>query len=290
MLIFNSLFKKRTLHGRYIQRKSYALKFYTRTITLTSTITKRKSLHQELAENKRYVESLEKQIEKLERLAGIGTAASMILHEMNNLLTPLGNYAALALRNPQDESLTQKALQKAKKNCEQAAKVTEAVLGMTNGKNNERKTVKLAELVDEVFECLCRDFSKDSITVKKEISSDLTMCAAPVKLEQLIMNLVLNSRAALLETGGGTLNISGEQCGQFIKIKVSDTGCGMDEETAGRVFEPLFTTRANGGPGKSGAGLGLAFCKKVAEEHGGTISVESEPGTGSTFTIMLPRN
>jgi signal transduction histidine kinase len=280
-----------TLHGRYIQRKSFAQRFYTRTIALTSTITKRKSLHQELAANKRRVESLEKQIEKLERLAGIGTAASMILHEMNNLLTPLGTYAALALRNPQDKSLTQKALQRAKKNCERATKVAEAVLGMANGKNNERKDVKLAELVDDVFECLCRDFSKDGITVRKEISSDLTVCAARVKLEQLIMNLVLNGRAALLETGGGILSISAKQCGQFVRIKVADTGCGMDKQIVGRIFEPLFTTRAGvGGESRPGAGLGLAFCKKVAEEHGGTISVESEPGTGSTFTIMLPRS
>jgi signal transduction histidine kinase len=256
---------------------------------LTSTITKRKSLHQELAANKRRIESLEKQIEKLERLAGIGTAASMILHEMNNLLTPLGAYAALALRNPQDKSITQKALRQAKKNCERAAKVAEALFGMANGKNDERKPVKLAELVDNVFECLCRDFSKDGVTVKKDVSSNLTVYASPVKLEQLIMNLVLNSRAALLETGGGMLSISGEQCGQFVKIKVIDTGCGMDRQTAVRVFEPLFTTRAgDDGEGRPGAGLGLAFCKKVAEEHGGTISVESEPGMGSTFTIMLP--
>jgi two-component system NtrC family sensor kinase len=248
-------------------------------------------LHQELAANKHQVESLERQIEKLERLAGIGTAAAMILHEVNNLLTPLGTYAALALRNPQDKSLTQKALQQAKTNCERAVKVAEAVLGMTNGKNNEKKDVKLAELVDDVFDCLCRDFNKDSITVRKEISRDLTVCAVPVKLEQLIMNLVLNGRAALLETGGGILSISAERCGQFVKIKVADTGCGMDKQTAGQIFEPLFTTKAgNGGEGRPGAGLGLAFCKKVAEEHGGTISVESEPGTGSTFTIMLPRN
>ena len=258
---------------------------------MTSTITKRKSLHQELAANKNRVESLEKQIEKLERLAGIGTAAAMILHEMNNLLTPMGNYATLALRNPQDKALIQKALQQAKKNCERASKVSEAVLGMANCKNNEKKDVKLSELVEEVFECLCRDFSKDGITVKKEISSDLTVYATPVKLEQLIMNLVLNSRAALLETGGGILGISAEKCGQFVKIKVADTGCGMDKETAGRIFEPLFTTKAgDGGEGRPGAGLGLAFCKKVAEEHGGTISVESEPGTGSIFTIMLPRS
>lgn len=258
---------------------------------MTSTITKRKSLHQELAESKRRVESLENQIDTLERFAGIGRASAMILHEMNNLLTPLGTYAALALRNQQDKALVQKALQRAKENGTRAAKVAEAVLDMANGKNSERKTVKLRKLVDDVFECLCRDFSKDGITVKKDISDGLTVYATPVKLEQLIMNLVLNGRAALLDSGGGILSISGEQCGQFVKIKVADNGCGMDKETAGRIFEPLFTTRSGSdNSDRQGTGLGLSFCKEVTEEHGGTISVESEPGTGSTFTIMLPRD
>jgi signal transduction histidine kinase len=220
----------------------------------------------------------------------MGTAASMILHEINNLLTPVSTYAALAIRNPQDKSLTQKALERAKDNCERAAKVAEAVLGMANGSTQKMQRVKVAALVDEVFACLCRDFSKDGITVKKQISDDLTVLAVPVKLEQVIMNLVLNGREALLATGGGTLTISGENCGEFVKIKVADTGCGMDKEKAGRIFEPFFTTKGTNtdSSGRLGVGLGLAFCKKCVEEHRGTISVESEPGTGSVFTITLP--
>ncbi len=203
----------------------------------------------------------------------------------------MGTYADLALRNPQDKSLTQKTLQRAKENCERAAKVAEAVLGTANGNTQTMQQVKLTALVDDVFACLCRDFSKDGITVKKQISDDLTVSAVPVKLEQIIMNLVLNSREALLATGGGTLSISGEDCGEFVKIEVCDTGCGMDKEKAGRIFEPFFTTKGvnNDNSGRPGVGLGLAFCKKGVEEHGGTISVESEPGAGSVFTIILPR-
>lgn len=258
---------------------------------MTSTVAKRRSLHQELAANRRRVDSLSKQVEQLERPASMGTAASMILHEINNLLTPVGTYAELALRNPQDKTLAQKALQRAKENCERAAKVAEAVLGVVNGNSQKSERVKLAELVDEVFACLCRDFSKDGITVKKQISDDLTVLVVPIKLEQIIMNMVLNARQALLATGGGALSISGEDCGEFVRIKVADTGCGMDKDTAGRIFEPFFTTKSGDGDssGRSGTGLGLAFCKRGVEEHGGTISVESEPGAGSVFTIMLPR-
>jgi len=255
---------------------------------LTSTVARRKSLHRALAVNTQEVASLRQQIKGLERLASMGTAASMILHEMNNLLTPVGTSAELALRHPQDGELAQKALRRAQENCERAARVAEAILNMANGKGEKKQQVGLAGLVDEVFECLCRDFARDCITVKKDIDPDLTVCAVPVKLQQTIMNLVLNAREALLATGGGTLRISGENCNGFVRIRVSDSGCGIDKETVGRIFEPFFTTKTDDDSGRSGAGLGLALCKRVVEDHGGTISVESEPGTGSTFTITLP--
>lgn len=255
---------------------------------MTSTVAKRKSLHRALETNRQQVDSLRQHISSLERLASMGTAASMILHELNNLLAPVGTSAALALRHPEDRKLAEKALRRAQANCERAAKVAEAILSMTNGKGEKKQRVSLAKLVYEVFECLCRDFAKDGIAVKKDIDPDLTVLAVPVKLQQIIMNLILNAREALLATGGGTLCISGQDCNGFVRIRVSDTGCGMDSTTASRIFEPFFTTKSDDDLGRSGAGLGLALCKRVVEEHGGTISVESEPGAGSTFTITLP--
>jgi C4-dicarboxylate-specific signal transduction histidine kinase len=246
-------------------------------------------LHRQLGDNKRQVDSLKQQVRQLEQLANMGTAAAMILHEVNNLLTPVGTYADLALRNPDDKALSEKALKRAKENCARATKIAEAVVAAAGGNNQQKQQVQIAKLVDDVFTCLSRDFSKDCITVKKEIDEGLTVEAVQVKLEQVIMNLVLNARQAMLETGGGTLSITAERRGDFIRIEVADTGCGMDKITAGRIFEPFFTTKQRDSEsGRLGAGLGLAFCKESVEEYGGTISVETEPGAGSVFAIMLP--
>lgn len=256
---------------------------------MTSTVANRKSLHRQLEDNRRQVDSLKQQVQQLEHLANMGTAAAMILHEVNNLLTPVGTYADLALRNPNDKTLSEKALKRAKDNCARSAKIAEAVFAMAGGGRQEKHRVEITKLIDDVFTCLSRDFSKDCITVKKDIEEGLTVEAVPVKLEQVIMNLILNARHAMLETGGGTLNITAAQRDGFIRIEVADTGCGIDKNTASRIFEPFFTTKQRDcEQGKLGAGLGLAFCMKTVEEHGGTISVESEPGKGSVFAVMLP--
>lgn len=289
--MLNPLFKKTRPGGRYTQRRSLAQEFYTRMSVLTSTIDKRQSLHRQLEESKQKVESLSKQIDALEGLASVGTAAAMIAHEINNLLTPVGSYATLALRNPEDKALAEKALKRTGDNCRRAAEVTEAILDITKSQDEQKQQENLAKLVEDVFLCLCRDFSKDGITVKKDISKNLTVYAVPVKLRQVIMNLVLNAREAMLDSRGGTLRISGEDCGDCVKIKIADTGCGMSKETVSRIFEPFFTTKSGNDNGlkRPGAGLGLALCRRIIEQHSGVISVESEPNTGSTFTITLPQ-
>jgi signal transduction histidine kinase len=268
----------------------YAQKFYTREDALTSIVARRKSLHRVLQTSSAEVEQLRRENKNLRRLAAMGTAASMILHEVNNLLTPVGTSADLALRHPEDKMLAQKALHRAQDNCERAAQVTQAVLDMFSGNGQKTEQVRVASVVDAVFGCLCRDFSKDGITVKKDVDAGLTVLAAPVTLGQVIMNLILNAREALLAAGGGMLSISARNSGGLAKITVSDTGCGMDRSTVEKIFEPFFTTKREADePGRSGTGLGLALCKRVVDELGGTICAESEPGAGSTFTVTLPR-
>jgi signal transduction histidine kinase len=258
---------------------------------LTSTIEKRKSLHAALGAHKQQLDTLRGRLDTLEKQANIGKAASMILHEINNLLTPVGTSAELAMRYPDDKNLADKALKRAKENCARAVEVTRAVLDMNNGKKQEKEPVNIASLIDDVFTCLCRDFSKDGITVSKQVDRNLTVLAVPIKLQQVIMNLILNARQALIETGGGNLSISAEGHDNFIKIQVSDSGCGMEKNIIKKIFEPFFTTKTDNSSNteRSGTGLGLAFCKECVEQHEGTISVKSEPGAGSTFTITLPR-
>ncbi len=254
---------------------------------MTSILERRKSLHRQLEQVQRHSESLSGQIDHLAGLASVGTAAAMIAHEINNLLTPVGSYAQLALHHLDDKELAKKALQRAYENCQKAGQVVEAILNVSNAGCDEKEDINLASLVDQVFDCLCRDFGKDGITVKCDIPQDLTIYTMGVKLQQVIMNLIINARDALLESRGGILTIKARRCEQSAKMTISDTGCGIEKKNIKRVFEPFFTTKSSS-ESQGGSGLGLAFCKRIVEQHGGTISVESEPQKGCTFMIVLP--
>jgi two-component system, NtrC family, sensor kinase len=256
---------------------------------LASIIEKRKSLHKQIEVHQREKEQMQFQFGQLQALANIGISTSMIAHEINNLLTPISNYAELALKHPEDKPLTEKALQKAARNCARASKVMSSILAMTNKKEEKKSEVKLLALVEEIFSCLCRDFGKDGITVRIDIPPDLTIWAVDVQIQQAIMNLILNAREAMLPKGG-VLTIRSEQKETGVEIEVSDTGSGIARENLSRIFEPFFTTKADSKNHSitTGSGLGLAFCKKVIELHNGSVSVESQPSKGSTFRILLP--
>lgn len=236
------------------------------------------------------IDSLNAQISSLQALANIGTSTCMIAHEINNLLTPLANYASFSLNNPDDKTLTGKALGKVIGNCDKIRRIMQSMLAVANGEDQEKLICSLTAFVDDIFGCLCRDFSKDGITVRIQIPEDLAVWAVPAQIQQLLMNLILNARDAMMP-GGGVLTISASHQTDAVRIKVSDTGCGIDAADLDNIFEPFFTTKSDKSSSShrpAGAGLGLAFCKKVIESHNGSISVESQPDEGTTFTIELP--
>lgn len=256
---------------------------------MTSIIEKRLSLHQRLAEQEQENSALKSQNLQLQALATLGSATCMIAHEINNLLTPLTSYAALAVQNPNDADLAKKVLDKTVRNCQRASKIMQSMLAMANGQKQDRQEICVKTLVDEVFTCLCRDFAKDGITVQTSIPADLHVECVPVQIEQVLMNLILNARDAMLP-GGGSLKFTASADDGHVDILVSDTGRGIPAEHLASVFRPFFTTkngkdRATG----SGSGVGLAFCRRIVDAHDGEISVTSQTGRGSTFTIRLPR-
>jgi signal transduction histidine kinase len=256
---------------------------------LTSIIEKRLSLHQRLARREEENDALKSQNTQLQALATLGSATCMIAHEINNLLTPLATYASLAVQNPKDKELAEKVLDRTARNCRRASKIMESMLGMANGRKQQYELANVRALVEEVFTCLCRDFHKDGITVDIAVAEDLQMHCVPVQIQQVLMNLVLNARDAML-SGGGVLTVRASRRRQTIRIEVSDTGTGIAPEHSTNIFKPFFTTKTgdNGPTSYSGSGVGLAFCKRIVDAHDGEIGVESEPGEGSTFWIRLP--
>lgn len=257
---------------------------------MTRLLEKRVCLHRKVEDHQQQVEVLKSQLNSLQGLANIGSATCMIAHEINNLLTPISSYAALALNNPEDKALSEKALTKAMCNCERASKVMESILSLANGQRQEKKRCNVAAMVEEVFNCLCRDFAKDGITVNNTVPKELTIQVVSVQIQQVLMNLILNARDAMLP-GGGILSIKGADNSESIILEVSDSGCGIKPENLTKIFEPFFSTKKDGKVASQGggSGLGLTFCKRIVEEHGGTISVESEIAKGSKFRITLPK-
>jgi signal transduction histidine kinase len=258
---------------------------------LTNIVEKRLSLHKNLKDQRQLNNELKSQITQLQTLANVGTTTYMVAHEINNLLTPLGSFAALALKHPDDRALTEKALRKAIRNCEQASKIMESMLAMADGETQDKKNVPLMSLVQEIFACLCRDFAKDGIAVNIDIDKDLTVWGVPVQVQQVLMNLILNARDAMLPHGG-ILTIKAHDTNAGVQIEIADTGCGIEDADLEKIFEPFVTTKADkNSPAKnSGAGLGLAFCKRIIDEHGGCISVDSKAAEGTTFKITLPKS
>ena len=257
---------------------------------MASITEKRVCLHRRIKDQQQQNIDLKSQLNHLQHLANIGTVSYMIAHEINNLLTPLKTYADLALRNFDDKALCEKALHKTIQNCERASNVMESMLALANNQRQEKKNTELLGLVEEIFGCLCRDFGKDGITVEINIPHGLTVFAIPVQIQQVLMNLILNARQAMLPRGG-VLSIRAEVKDEAVEIEVEDTGAGIKPADLERIFDPFFTTKKDGNSTSenSGAGLGLAFCKRVIEGHNGLITVDSRPGHGSKFRIILPK-
>jgi signal transduction histidine kinase len=247
-------------------------------------IENRKALHHQIAEVENQYKALEEQMAQLQPLANLGMAWAMTAHELNNLLTPIANYAQLAIQNPQDTVLSEKALKKTLDLSKRAAGMLEKVLFLAGSCGQEKKHYRLLTLVDDVFECLGRDFSKDKISVVRQIPEHVCVWGDIGSLRQVMMNLVLNAHQAMQDKGG-TLKITAAEDAEFIRIEIADSGCGIKPENLKHLFTPFYTSGK-----KNGNGLGLAFCRKVIESHGGCIVVDSQWGHGSHFRILLPKS
>ncbi|MBN2456718.1 MAG: HAMP domain-containing histidine kinase [Sedimentisphaerales bacterium] len=257
---------------------------------MTSIIEKRLSLHKSLADQQKQNDALKSHISQLQALANIGSTMYMIAHEINNLLTPLSSYATFALNNLDDEPIVKKALERAVQNCQRASKIMDSMLTLTNGQKQQNQHCQLSSLIKEIFDSLCRDFAKDKITVNIVIAEDIVIWAVPVQIQQVLMNLILNARDAMLPRGG-ILTIKAQENSDSVQIEVTDSGSGIKPDDLKKIFEPFSTTKADKKSSlqHSGSGLGLAFCKRIIDSHGGCISVESELDKASTFRITLPK-
>ncbi len=228
------------------------------------------------------LKSIQEQLRKTERIAELGTLASGMAHEIGTPMNVILGRAEYLLQRTADEGM-KKGLATIVTQIERITKVMNQLLAFARRKTPERRAVDLGEIVEDSLEMFQERIAHSRITVEKAIEADIPSVQADRdQLIQVLINLMVNSLHAMPD--GGTLRLSLNRERGHVCLGVSDTGHGMPEETRSKVFEPFFTTKDFG----KGTGLGLTVAKGIIEEHGGTITVESVVGKGSTFWIRLP--
>lgn len=231
------------------------------------------------------VQTLRHQLKHSQRLASMGTMAAMVAHEFNNILTPVVSYAQIAKNNP---SLMTKALDRAASGGLRATAICQALLGFAGDQPPAAQPVPLHELVSDTLAAMAREPHKDRIDLALTIPEGTTVVTRRVELQQILLNLLLNARAAVLaQSGPRKIEVSAHSVGQNLLISVTDNGVGISPENIEKIFQPFFTTK-NSAPGGEGSGLGLAICREIAHDLGGEIQVQSTPGVGTTFAVQLP--
>ncbi|BAY93541.1 MULTISPECIES: hybrid sensor histidine kinase/response regulator [unclassified Tolypothrix] len=241
---------------------------------------------------------LEAQLFRAQRLESIGTLASGIAHDLNNILTPiLAGAQLLPMKFPDVDERTRHLLEILEVNAKRGADLVKQVLSFARGVEGKRINLQIRHLIVEVSKVLKETFPK-SIQVSTDLSKDLWVVSGDgTQIHQVLMNLCVNARDAM--PNGGSLSICAKnlyidenyarmnleaKVGPYIVITVTDTGVGIPEEHLDRIFEPFFTTKEVG----QGTGLGLSTVLGIIKSHGGFINVHSEKGVGTSFEVYLP--
>jgi two-component system, cell cycle sensor histidine kinase and response regulator CckA len=238
----------------------------------------------------------EQQFRQAQKMEAMGRLAGGIAHDFNNLLTVIGGYTQLALEKlPQGDRLHQSLLEVSRA-AEQAEWLTRQLLALSRNKTPEPSVIDLNALIRDT-EKMLRRLIGENIELRVSLRDGLAAVRAdPGQMVQVLVNLAVNARDAMPERGSLTIRTETVEVGEelsrawklkpstHVRLSISDTGTGMDEETQSHMFEPFFTTKPEG----QGTGLGLSMVYGVVKQSGGSVTVSSEPGVGTVFEILLP--
>jgi len=244
-------------------------------------------------------EKLEAQLRQAQKLEAIGTLAGGIAHDFNNILAAIMGYTEMVLYDIPENAASHHDLEQVLRATHRAKDLVQQILAFSRqGEIQARQPIAVDRIIKEAL-TLLRATLPTTIEFRQDISNESeTIMGDPTQLHQVVVNLCTNAAHAMRETGGvlevtlGRIEfdaVSSEgyenlQPGSFVKLTVKDTGHGMDSNTIERIFDPYFTTKAVG----EGSGLGLAVIQGIVKRHEGAISVQSEPGKGTVFEILLP--
>lgn len=262
-----------------------------RTMELTQAY---RSLQHEMEKRKK----AEEQLRHTQKMKAIGTLAGGIAHDFNNILAGIIGFTEMVMDDTDPASREYRRLELVIKGAQRGRDLVKQILTFSRQVGHEQKPVALSDIVNEGLKLL-RPLIPATTQIRSEISTgDDTILADPAQMHQVLMNLCMNSVQAMGKRGGtleigvardhfkkaGQVPVAGMKPGDYVTLTVRDTGCGMKPETIERIFDPFFTTRAHA----EGSGLGLSVVHGIVQSHEGFVTVESEPGKGSLFSLYLP--
>jgi len=238
----------------------------------------------------------ERMLQQSQKMEAIGMLAGGVAHDFNNLLNVILGYSELLLTDPDTSESQRRKLEKIRKAGDTASALTRQLLAFGRKQVLQPKALDLNEIIGNADGFLPRLVKDDVLLSMSLYPGLLSIMADPVQVEQILLNLVINACDAM--PNGGKLHIETENVvvedslapklavtpGPFVRLTISDTGTGMDDETRARIFEPFYTTKAVG----KGTGLGLATVYGIIKQSGGYIEVDSKIGRGTSFQVYLP--
>jgi signal transduction histidine kinase len=273
--------------------KDVLLNAVTRAVEKKRLTDEKRRLEQEI---KRYAEELETRVDERtaeliethkrlvtqERIAALGRAAAQVAHEVKNPLAGLLLYSLHLKEKSSNFSESQTYLvDKIVDTIKHLNSRVEQILGFARPVTLTLVSGNLTQLVNDVLELLRPQLTANKVEVRLSLGQQPAYAMLdPSSLRGALINLMLNAIEAMKD--GGTLSIAINQSGEALRLEITDTGHGISEEEAKKIFEPFYTTK------EQGLGLGMPYAKKIIEQLGGTISLTSRPGEGTTISIMLP--
>jgi signal transduction histidine kinase len=221
-----------------------------------------------------------RELARKNRLADLGQMASHIAHEVRNNLVPVTLYMSLLRRRISEDSGSLDVLDKIQASFASLEVTVNDLLHFTSDRDPRWQWFSLAKLIDEVLASVRPQLSAQAIRTASRVDGQLCITADRDMLRRAVLNLILNAVDAMPD--GGELTVRARSGPEGVELEVADTGQGISEEDARRVFEPFYTTK------QGGTGLGLAIVYRIAEVHGGGITTANGPEGGAVFTLSIP--